>query len=249
MMTGFPKQPTVLSILLGILLLVVVILGFLHIPEVVKAAGAALMFLPSRIGLIEMVMPGDVIELSLASSPTPVTLPAAGSYALYTNNYDLLFLHTAAADSGKLTWVKVRSSGSEEAVPVQLVDRGLALYDTPFARGRPMLTFSVQAAGEYLITHPTRPDTMYVVPDVFTGQEARLAVTLWGEVVLVGGALAWAYNRLDAPRRARRREVQELARRRTEEQREKVRRLAAGGSGPDKSAIDTYDPDHLWKKK
>ena len=45
------------------------------------------------------------------------------------------------------------------------------IYDTPLANGRPMVTFEITKPGEYTITHPTRPTTVYIIPDYTTGKE------------------------------------------------------------------------------
>ncbi len=249
MSTGLPKQPTFLSIVIGISLVIVAFLAFFRIPEIVKYTGAGLMYIPSRFGVFKMVLPREVIALSLNSTQTPVTLPAAGSYALYTENYNFLSLHNAAVEAGKLTWIKVQSEESGDAVAVQMIDRGLALYDTPFARGRPLITFTVPQPGKYLIIHPKRPDVMYIVPDYFTGQETTIVSILWLEVGLSAALLFVVFLRRNTPKRLRKREVQSEARKRVVEQQEKIRKLKEMKVKENLRTIDEYEPDNLWKKE
>jgi hypothetical protein len=251
MTTGFPKQPTYRSIVIGIGLFLLLLLAFFRIPEIVKYTGAVLMYIPSKIGLVDMVKPREVIAESLANSPTTVALPERGAYALYTENYDLLNLHNAAVESGKLDWIKIQPEASGQAISFDIVDRGLALYDTPFARGRPLLTFSVPQAGRYQIIHPTRPDTFYIVPDDFTGKESAILLVICLEVGLIFAVVSVIFMRRDAPRRLRKREVQLQARRRIEQQKEKIRILKEMNDEDEKEGqiMDEYEPDNLWKKK
>ena len=80
MTTGLPQQPTFRSILLGIALFIIALLAFLRIGDVVKYTGTALMYIPAKLGLIDMVMPKDVIPLPLEENPSWVTIPSgAGS--------------------------------------------------------------------------------------------------------------------------------------------------------------------------
>jgi hypothetical protein len=249
MTTGLPRQPTYRSIVIGIGLFLLLFLAFFRIPEIVKYTGAALMYIPSTIGLVDMVKPREVIAESLATSPTTVALPERGAYALYTENYDLLNLHNAAVESGKLDWIMIQSEGTGQAIPFDIVDRGLALYDTPFARGRPLLTFSVPQAGRYQITHPTRPDTFYIVLDVFTGKESAIILVICLEMGLILAVASVIFIRRDAPRRLRKREVQLQARKRIEQQKEKLRKLKEYDDEQEERIMDEYEPDNLWKKK
>jgi hypothetical protein len=249
MITGWPKPPTFLSIILGIGLAIVLILAFFHIPEVVKYTGAVLMYVPSRLGFFEMVTPSDVIPVSIARAQTPVYLPEAGSYAMYTENYDLLTLHNAAVESGKLTWIKVHSQDTGERIAVHMVTRGLTLYDTPFAKGRPIVTFLVAQPGNYVITHPSRPDSVYLVRDEFTGRESRISTILLVEVGLVAGSIFVFLRRRSAPRRLQKKAIQEQARKRAEEQRRKMEKMKKiEGEHGSADVVDEYEPDNYWKK-
>jgi hypothetical protein len=139
MTTDLPKPPTFRSILLGIALLVIAILAFLRMPDVVKYTGAALMFVPAKLGLIETVEPQQVLRLSLAENPSSVMIPSPGRYVLYIDNYDLLVVHDAVVAGNSAPWIKIQSQDLGGPVEVTLLERGLAWYDTPFARGRPVV--------------------------------------------------------------------------------------------------------------
>ena len=97
-MTGLPKQPTCLSIGMGISLFVLFFLAFFRIPDIVKYAGAGLMYVPAKMGLINMVEPQDVIPMALAENPSLVTIPSPGRYIMYINDYDLLVVHDAVVE-------------------------------------------------------------------------------------------------------------------------------------------------------
>ncbi|MFZ5911331.1 MAG: hypothetical protein ACOYYU_15065 [Chloroflexota bacterium] len=248
MTTGLPKPPTVRSILLGIALFVIALLAFLRMPDVVKYTGAALMFVPAKLGLIEMVEPQQVLRLPLAENPSSLTIPSPGRYALYTDNYDLLVVHDAVVEGDLPPWIKVRSQASGAPVSILLMERGLAWYDTPFARGRPVVLFEIEQGGVYQFIHPTRPDSAYIVPDVVTGKEFGITLTVLAEVGLVGGLAFYIVNRRDRPRRLRQKEVQEQARLRTEAMKRKMQEKAEREKPGQKQARDTYTPDNYWQK-
>ncbi|MFZ5821243.1 MAG: hypothetical protein ACOYYJ_15210 [Chloroflexota bacterium] len=248
MTTGLPKPPTIRSILLGIALLALVILAFLRMPDVVKYTGAALMFVPAKLGLIEMVEPQQVIRLSLAENPSSVMIPAPGRYALYTDNYDLLVVHDAVVAGHSTPWIKIHSQDLGGQVEVTLVERGLAWYDTPFARGRPVVLFEIEQGGVYQFTHPTRPDSAYIVPDVLTGKESGITLTVLAEIGLAGGLVFFIVNRRTRPRRLRQKEVQDQARQRTDVMKKKMQEKAEREKSGQKQARDTYEPENYWQK-
>ena len=88
-----------------------------------------------------------------------------------------------------------------------MIDRGLAWYDTPFARGRPIFTFWVDQPGTYEFVHPARKDNMYLVPDTVTGQESLITFWVVAEISLVAALLYYVYRKRNAGRRQRRSDV------------------------------------------
>ena len=73
-------------VVLGIALLILAILAFVRIPDIVKYAGTALMYVPAKLGVIDMVMPKDVVALPIDKNPSSITFPSSGKYALYTGH-------------------------------------------------------------------------------------------------------------------------------------------------------------------
>jgi hypothetical protein len=233
MTTGLPNQPTIRSIVLGIALLIIAILAFVRIPDIVKYAGTALMYVPAKLGIIEMVMPQDVIPLPIAKNPSSITFPSPGQYALYTNNYNLLVIHDAIIASESEPWAKIQSEELDAQVELTMIERGLAWYDTPFARGRPIFTFTVDQPGTYEFIHPARPDNMYLVPDVITGKEFFIGFVVFMEVVIVVGAVLFARRRQITTRRQKRKETLEQNRERVEQTWTKIKeRQAKSGEKP-----------------
>ena len=169
MTTGYPEPPTYRSILLGVLLAILLFLGLFRIGVVAKAVGAMFMWLPEKLGLIEMVYPEDVIEVDIERSPSRAELPASGPYLVYTKNLDLLTINDAVVESDAPPWLSVASQDGR-AVSVELIERGLIMFDTPFAPGRPVARFGVSEPGTVDITHPRRPDKAFLVPDYITGR-------------------------------------------------------------------------------
>jgi hypothetical protein len=175
MTTGAPPPPTYRNIFGGIAVVVLILIGFIFLGNIVKYVGAALTFIPAKLGLIHVVTPEELIPIDLGVSPTPFVVSKAGRYSFFTDNYDLLVINDAALAAGAKPWLKIASaSNSDEEISVTLVGRGLAIYDTPLAKGRPVATFEITQPGEYTIAHPTRPARAYIVPDYTTGKENLL---------------------------------------------------------------------------
>jgi hypothetical protein len=241
MTTGIPKQPSFSSILLGIALVIVAFLAFLRLSDVVKYTGAALMYLPAKMGLIEMVMPQDVIPLSLAENPSSVTIPSPGQYILYLNNYALLAIHDAVVAGNTKPWIKIQSEELGSEVGITLIGRGLTWYDTPFAPGRPVVTFKIDHPGVYQVIHSARPDTAYLVPDTLTGKVSRITFWVLVELVLVGGVVFYTVRRRTASRRRQRLDIRAQNRARVDDTWDRIRKR--------KEEKRTDEDQPYWKKK
>lgn len=241
MTTGLPQQPTFRSILLGIALFIIVLVAFLKIPDVIKYTGTALMFVPSKLGLIDMIMPKDVIPLSLEENPSWVTIPSPGQYVMYLNNYDMLVVHDAIVAGDSKPWMKLQPEGLDTQVELTLIGRGLTWYDTPFARGRPVVRFTIDEPGTYQFTHPARQDYMYLVPDTMTGKEARITFWVLAEIALFGGVIFYIGRRRTASIRAQRIKTQEENRARVEATRKRIEKRT------EEKQKDEDQP--YWKKR
>lgn len=222
MTTGLPKQPTIGSIVLGIGLFIVALLAFLRLPDVVKYTGTALMYVPAKIGLIHMVMPRDVIPMSLAENPSSVTISSPGRYILYVNNYDLLVIHDAVVEGNSHSWITIQSENLGTEVAITLIKRGLAWYDTPFAPGRPVISFEIDQPGTYQFAHPARPDIAHIVPDTLTGRESRITFWVLTEIALIGGVIIYIVRKRTTSRRQLRSTILAQNRARVEEARKRV---------------------------
>ncbi|MBN1450746.1 MAG: hypothetical protein JW963_06995 [Anaerolineales bacterium] len=240
-MNGLPKPPTIRSILLGIALFIVAFLAFLRLPDVVKFAGAALMYVPAKVGLIDMVSPQDVIPMSLAENPSIISIASPGQYLLYMSNLDLLVIHDAIVKDNSQPWMKIQPEHLDTELEITLIGRGLAWYDTPFAAGRPVVTFRVDQPGVYRVTHPTRPDTAYLVPDTLTGKESLITFWVLAELALIGGVIFYSVRKRTANSRAQRLKIQAEHRARVEDSRKRIEKRA------EEKHKDEDQP--YWKKR
>lgn len=241
MTTGIPKQPTFGSILLGIALVILAFIAFLRLSDVVKYAGAALMYVPAKLGLFEMVMPQDIIPLPLANNPSSVTIPSPGQYILYLNNYELLAIHDAVVAGNSQPWINIQSVELGTEVEVTLIGRGLAWYDTPFAPGRPVISFKIDHPGVYQFIHSARPDTAYLVPDTLTGKESSITFWVLVELALVGGVIFYFVRRQTASRRRQRIGIRAQNRARVDDTWDRIK---------ERSKEKSQDDDQpYWKKK
>jgi hypothetical protein len=172
---GLPPKPTCASIIAGIMLAVIVLAAFAFLPNLVKWVGAVFTFLPGQLGLIQVVGPDDVLPVDMTDSPTTVTFARPGEYALFTANLDLLSINEAILAAKAKPWFRLADSNGSQ-IAVTMIERGLAFYDTPFARGRPVARFEVLDPGPYTMTHPRRPDFVYLVPDYTRGKEDAIGM-------------------------------------------------------------------------
>jgi len=226
MTTGLPKQPSIGSIVAGIALVIVAFLAFLRLSDVVKYSGAALMYIPAKLGLIDMVMPGDVIPIPLAENPTLINIPSPGRYIVYLGNLDLLSVHDAVFEGNSDPWIRIQPEGQETDLKITLIGRGLAWYDTPFAMGRPVAMFKIDQPGTYKVLHPTRPDNAYVVPDTLTGNESTITFWVITEILLIAWIAYIIVRRRTASRRQQRIDLREQNRARVEESRKRMQEKA-----------------------
>jgi hypothetical protein len=226
MTTGLPKQPTIGSIVAGITLFIVAFLAFLRLPDVVKFSGAALMYVPAKLGLIDMIMPRDVIPFPLDKNPSSVIIPSAGQYLVYLDNLDLLIVHDAIVESNADPWIRIQPENLDADVKITLIERGLAWYDTPFAAGRPVAIFIIDQPGTYRVIHPTRSDTAYIVPDTLTGNESTITFWVVTELILIVGVVYFIVRKRTATRRAQRSKLQAELRARDAETRKRMERIA-----------------------
>lgn len=181
--------PALRNIFLGILIFVLIMMGVGHLDAIVKWGGYLLLFLPNRLGLLQLVSPEQVTALDFSSSPHSISFPTSGSYALYTPDLDLLIITDQLMEEPHgQPWLKLSHQESGERVAVAFIRRGLMPYDTPFAKGRAIYHFEITWPGDYQLHNATRPGAVaYIVPDVITGNEARYGITMILEVILLAG--------------------------------------------------------------
>jgi hypothetical protein len=210
--TGYPKSPTFISIFLGIIACIAALFFIGNLGNAAKWAGNAFLFIPSKLGLIQNVRPNEVIPVDFSTNPTSVYFPKAGAYDLYTDNLDLLTI-TNALNENERAWLVVTPADGQETPQVLFFKRGLYPYDTPFAKGRPIYYLYIDQPGYYTVTHPTRQDTVFFVPDYNTFNEGKLIAIFAVEICLIliptGTIVYRRWERRTAPARQRRKQRQD----------------------------------------
>ena len=163
--------------------------------DVLKIAGSPFLFIPGALGIIQTVGPEDVRKVEMADSPTIVRLLQPGLYAVYVEDADLLTITDALINVNGNPWLKVKALDTGEKIPATLIDRGLRLYDTPYARGRPVINFAITRPGAYELTHPRRNITMSIVPDYATGHETLFTLVYLVQIALLAGTFVFFWRR------------------------------------------------------
>lgn len=209
---------------LGIAVFVLGLIVVCSLSQGVKWTGAALLFVPERLGLVRTVRPAEVLVLDMRQSPVQVAFSRPGRYQLYTSDYDLLVIAAELARSDAPPWVTITNAKTGAAVTVTHIERGLLPFDTPYASGRPVLGVEIPKSGAYLLDFPARPATISIVPDYTTGHEGMIYTAFAAEVILLSLPFVVALYRRERRLRGYLRE----RRRHSQQQFDKIRRLAQG---------------------
>lgn len=188
------RPTTVRAIVIGVAVLGLLCYVAWSLGSVVKVLGAPFLFLPDKLGIIRQVHRAEVISFHLNQSPTTVTL-AAGRYAVYVADIDLLTATDLIIEADGPPWLAVKSLDTGQPQPVSFITRGMALYDTPLAPGRPIMSFAAPAAGRYELTQAPRPVEAALVPDYTSGHETRLLLIYIVQLAVILGVPALLYVR------------------------------------------------------
>ena len=190
------RPPSVRAIVVGVFLtLLLCVIGW-SLGSVAKLVGSLFLFLPDQLGIVRQVERAEVISFDLTHSPTIVDLPAAGRYAFYIADVDLLTITDQIMETDAAPWLAVKALDGGRTLPVTFIRRGMALYDTPFAAGRPVMSFDAPSAGRYEVSHLARPAVAAIVPDYTSGHETVLLLVYLVQITIVLGVPSlWYYLR------------------------------------------------------
>lgn len=194
-MSSEPKSPTFRAMLFGIVIVIIAMMLVCALGDVLKIVGAPFLFIPGTLGIIQTVGPEDVRTVEMADSPTIVRLLQPGLYAVYVDDIDLLTITDSLINSNGNPWLKVKALDNGEKIPAAFIERGLRLYDTPYARGRPVINFAITRPGAYELTHPRRNITMSIVPDYTSGRETLFTLIYVVQIALVAGIVIIFWRR------------------------------------------------------
>ncbi len=194
-MSGEFKAPTFRAMLVGIVIVLIAVMLICVLGDVLKIVGSPFLFIPGALGIIQTVGPEDVRTVAMADSPTIVRLMQPGLYAVYTDDADLLTITDSLINANGNPWLKVKALDNGERIATTFIERGLRLYDTPYAKGRPVINFAITRSGAYELTYPRRNITMSIVPDYTTGHETLLTFMYLIQIALVVGIVVLFWRR------------------------------------------------------
>jgi hypothetical protein len=203
--------------MVGVLIFFVVVLVFSSLDNVVKTLGRILMIVPSQMGFYPLSSADEVVPVNLASNPTSLTFIHAGTYQIFADDYDLLNITLQIENSQGSSWLVVKSEPSGENIPVSFVHRGLRLYDTPYAAGRPIFSIVIPSPGEYQLSHPSRPASIYFVPDQTSKYAGTILISFVVEIALLVGLVSIYLRSRHRMQNARIREIEARTRERAEQ--------------------------------
>jgi len=169
---------------LTVTMLVVIFLPILFVmfpSALVKGVGHTLLLAPEELKLVQRVSPDEVISFPLFRGRWTSQQFKPGRYLVFTNDPGLL-LSIASAEARQResveSWLEMRPANDKtKACDVVPVHRGLRPYDTPYAKGRPVLRFFISEAGAYEMLYSIggRATVVSVVPDRTSGNELLIA--------------------------------------------------------------------------
>lgn len=203
-------SPKITSILIGVLLFIVLLVAFLSLGDILKYAGAPFLFLPCKLGMVEEVSSNEVVSFRLESRQTSLKFAAPGHYVLYTADYDLLTISDEIGISGSPPWLNINNTAAGEAVEVVYVNRGLRMYDSVLARGRPIYRFLIENPGVYTLDYPTRKAQVSILPDATFGKETMLFLAYALQIGVILAPLGFLYYRRRRRNIRRIREIRKL---------------------------------------
>jgi hypothetical protein len=167
--------------------------------SVVKRVGDVLLYVPSKLGVVQRVAPGEVQEIDLRTlSPALLEFTKPGKYSVFTSDTSLLEANVLyGADAA--AWLVVKSQTTGEQIGLVSVERGLRPYDTPLADGRPIFTFEIAAPGASEAEYSYREAFIAVVPDYVSGNESAIWIAYLAEAAVLAILLGF----IDSRRRQR----------------------------------------------
>lgn len=205
--TGY-KSPRVYAIAVGIGLFLILLLAFFSLSQLAKSFGSIFLFLPDQLGIIQTPTRAEIATLEMAGrSSTVLKFDQPGLYTVYTNDHDLLVINDELIAHRLAPWLKINARESGQAVRVEYVERGLRLYDTPLAKGRPIHIFHIETPGLYDVQHLTKDAVITFLPDYMTGNEDLLIFSYGGQTAILLSIAGIFYQR---KKRERARKVSEI---------------------------------------
>ena len=210
------KSPALRNILLGVLIFLVIVVMFSSLDNLVKTIGRVMMIVPSQMGFYPLSSADEVVPVSMTSNPTDLTLIHAGTYQVFAEDYDLLNITMQIENSQSSPWLVVNSKSSGASIPVNYIHRGLRVYDTPYAAGRPIFSIDIPSPGVYQLSHPSRPANIYFVPDQTSQYAGTIMFSFVVEIALLAGLLIFYFRSRRRTQYARIREIESRTRERAE---------------------------------
>ena len=147
------------------------------------------MVLPSALGVIPKITPDAVQTISLYEAAPVVRVAAPGRYAIYTNEQNVLeranMLEAAGASWMTVALTPTQPNAVATEVTGTAVLRGVRPYDPVQVRGRPILSFEISTAGDYVLSFAPQSGTVYFAPDITTNREGVILISAIAQVGLI----------------------------------------------------------------
>ena len=170
-----PRSPRLWHVIVGVLAPSFLLCLLMVLLISLKMIGYYFLLIPARLGLVQLAAPSEIWRVDLrTATQVRIVLERPGLYAAYSLDTEILTRADRACQDGFAPWFHVQLETTGETIPLSCVARGMALYDTPFAAGRPFYTFEVRTPGKYLVQYSHAQGVLYIVPDYTTGHEAAI---------------------------------------------------------------------------
>lgn len=167
------QPPRFRTIVLGLSVGILILGSMFILGDNVKWLGWPLLYLPAQLGVVQQVTSAEAHVLPKTLGFTPLAIQHPGRYTVFANDFKMLQKTDADLVNQHRPWFEVRPAQDQPSLPVSYVQRGLSFYDSPFAAGRPIFTFSITTPSTYAILAP-RSASITVIPDYTTDRETTI---------------------------------------------------------------------------
>jgi hypothetical protein len=177
------QTPKFRNIFIGFVIFVSLLTALWNLDSVIKQTGDFLIFIPSKMGLVQRITPE---EIKVCDSEFTIDITKPGKYFIYAGFKSTIPFRL---ETNNVVSVAIKSQTKDEQINVFTVGRGIRLYDTPLAKGRPFFKFEISAPDKYDVLFYrnsfSNEGVFTIVPDYTTGKETVFSLAFGIQIAIL----------------------------------------------------------------